>query len=378
MNALRWPVALAAVLVGIPGLAQQVGVREQASVDVPSGLFGSGSPTPELKQEARRLAVDKAWRRYQAQNFSPARAQQALAHEAALREKVESEFCTFNFYDERFDKDSRKYSVEVRGSCDQRRIDAVFQQFSVASAPSDAGTGANAAAPRQRLPSVSFVFLARRAASATDQHETASTASTTGSESAAENQQASRRGSTSADSEQISVTQRARTSTTQFDTQYQYELESTDDAMTAVANVLQTNRFRVNRYPDLVTTCPGPGLGELARRYAEMKVNTAWSPAQTKGMFDAVRQCEVPLFAFGLMEVLKSQQSGIGMTTVTVSLNVKVNDLSTKLPSECASISSQFQAVGRDRIDATKAALKHAADQGTRELVDIMRQNCLG
>lgn len=378
MNTVRWPAVLACVLAGAPALAQQIGVREQVSVDVPGSLFGAGSPTPELKQQARKLAIDKAWRRYQAQNFSQARAQQALAHEAALRDKVETDFCTFNFYDERFDKDSRKFSLEVRGSCDQRRVDAVFQQLSASPGVADAGEAVPAAAPRQRMPGVSFVFLARRAASATDQSENASTVSTTGSESDADQQQFGRGGSRSSESEQSAVTQRARTSTTQFDTQYQYEIEPTDDAMTAVASVLQTNRFRVSRYPDLVTTCAGPGLGELSRRYAEMKVNTAWSPAETKGMFEAVRQCEVPLFAFGLMEVLKAQSSGVGMTTVTVALNVKVNDLSSKVPSECASISSQFQAVGRDRLEATKAALKHAADQGTRELVDIMRQNCLG
>jgi len=377
MNAYRWPALLACILTSAPGHAQQIGVREQVSVDVPAGLFGSGSPTPELKQQARKLAIDKAWRRYQAQNFSQARAQQAIAHEAALRGKVETELCSFSFYDERFEKETRKFSLEVRGSCDQRRVDAVFQQLSAASGATDAGGGVPAAAPRQRMPSVSFVFLARRAASATDQRENASTVSTNGSESVADQQQSSRGTSSSVGSEQVSVTQRARTSTTQFDTQYQYEVEATDDAMTAVASVLQTNRFRVSRYPDLVTTCSGPGLGELSRRYAEMRVSTAWSPAETKGMFDAVRQCEVPLFAFGLMEVLKAQQSGIGATTVTVSLNVRVNDLSSKVPSECASISSQFQAVGRDRLEATKAALKHAADQGTRELVDIMRQNCL-
>ena len=40
-------------------------------VDVPSSFFG-GAPSLELKQFARKQAVDRAWRRYQSQNFSGA------------------------------------------------------------------------------------------------------------------------------------------------------------------------------------------------------------------------------------------------------------------------------------------------------------------
>lgn len=348
--------------------AQQIAVRDRVSVDVPSSLFGSG-PSMELRQEARKEAVDRAWRRYQAQNFSGARARTAQEHEPALR-AVADQYCSFTFHDERFDADAKKFSLEVRGTCDQRAIDAAFGRLT------PPGSAAAHRGGRNQRPLVSFVFLARRAANVTRHRENASTVATSGAETVTEGQQNSRTASRSSGAEEASVTQRSRESSTSFDAEYDYEVQGTDDAMTAVANVFTTNGFRVARYPELVTSCPGPSLGDLSRRYAEMQVNTAWSPKDTKAMFDAARQCRVPLFAFGLMDVLKSQQTSAEGVTVTVALNVKINDLSEMVPSECASINSQYQGTGRDRLEATNVALKRAAEHGTRELLDIVRQNC--
>jgi hypothetical protein len=349
--------------------AQMIEVRERVSVDVPSSMFNS-SPSAQLKAEARKTAVDRAWRRYMAQNFSGVRAQQAQENEAQLRNMVD-QFCTFNFYDERFDKDSSKYSLEVRGSCDQRAVDAAFNRMFRPATQQASGGG------RARGPMIGFVFLARRAASETNESESSATVGTTGSEGISDSQKASRGGSRSASTEEVSVTQRSRNSSTTNDAVYKYEVESTDDAMTAVANSLQSNGFRVARYPDLVTQCTGPSMGDLSRRYADMSVNTAWNPKDTKGMYDAARQCKVPFFSFGLMEVLKARQVGLKSFEVVVSLNVKVSDLSEMLPSECASMNKQFAGRGADRLEATRNALKITGEEGSRELIDIIRNNCI-
>jgi hypothetical protein len=351
-------------------MAQMVEVRDRATVDVPKGIFSS-SPTPELKAEARRQAVDRAWRRYMAQNFSGARAQQARDNEAQLR-SLADKFCNFNSVDERFDKDARQFSLEVRGSCDQGAIDAEFNRmFRPTTQQANAGGG------RARGPLVGFVFLARRAAAETNERETATTVSTTGSEGTSDSQRNTRGGSTSASTEQAEVTQRSRTSSTTVDAIYRYEVEPTDDAMTAVATSLQTSGFRVARYPDLVTQCPGPSMGDLSKRYAEMSVNTAWNPKDTKGMYDAARNCKVPYFAFGLMEVLKARQVGLSSVEVVVSLNVKVSDLNEPLPVECASMNKQFAGRGADRLEAARNALRITGQEGSRELIDIIRNNCL-
>ena len=352
-----------------PAAAQMFEVRDRVALDVPKALFSS-SPSAELKADARKQAVDRAWRRYMAQNFSGARAQQAMDNEAQLRSMADR-FCNFSFFDERFDKDAGQFSLEVRGSCDQRAIDAEFNRLFRATTQ-QAGAGG-----RARGPLVGFVFLARRAGTETNEREASVTLSATGSEGASDNQQGGRRAATVSSSEQTSVTQRAVTSSTTMDAMYRYEVESTDDAMTAVANSLQSNGFRVSRYPDLVTQCPGPSMGDLSKRYAEMSVNTAWNPKDTKGMYDAARQCRLPYFAFGLMEVLKARQVGLNAFEVVVSLNVKVSDLSEPLAVECASMNQQFAGRGADRLEAARSALKITGEQGSRELIDIIRSNCL-
>jgi len=346
-----------------------VSVRQPMSVDVPGGLF-SGGPTPELKAEARKRAVDLAWRRVVGQVFSGARAQQAADNPDRVRALADTA-CEFQVFGERFDKDAKKYSFELRGSCFKNQIDAEFgRMFRTTTQQASAGG-------RPRGPLVGFVFLARRAASETNERETASTVSTTGSEGGSESQRNNRGSSSTASSEEASVTQRSRSSTKTSDATYLYEVESTDDAMTELASSLQTNGFRVARYPDLVTQCPGPSMGELSKRYAEMSVNTAWNPKDTKGMYDAARQCKVPYFAFGLVEILRARQVSATGFEVVASLNVKVSDLAEMLPQECASMTKQYPGQGKDRLEAARNALKRVGEQGSRDLIDIIRSNCL-
>jgi len=358
--------------------AQMIDVREKVSVDVPGGLFSSG-PSQQLKDAARKQAVDRAWKRYVAQNFSAARAEQAATNEAALR-SLADQACNFSFYDERFDSDAKKFSLEVRGSCDQRRIDAEFSRLFRPTLQQAASGGAGG---RVRGPVIGFVFLAKRVADETNfGKEFKSTSSTVAEEreSSATSQSNSRRrsSSSSTDTDSYSVSSSERSSETTRDSQYRYVVEATDDAMTAVGTVLQSSGFRSARYPELVTQCPGPGMKELSQNYAEVVGNTAWDPKRTQGMFGAARECKVPYFLFGLMEVLKSREVGTNSVEVTVSLNVSVRDiLQGPLPEECASYLQQYSARGKDRLEATKAALKLTGEQGTRDLIDIMRSNCI-
>ena len=47
------------------------------------------------------------------------------------------------------------------------------------------------------------------------------------------------------------------------------------------------------------------------------------------------------------------------------------------LPTECASMSRQFAGRGSDRVEAARSALKIAGEEGSRELIDIIRANCI-
>lgn len=346
-----------------------VSVRQPMSVDVPGGFFVTG-PTAELKAESRTRAVDLAWRRVVGQAFSDARAQQAIANPESRA--IADTACDFQVYGEKYNKDTKKYSFELRGSCFKNQMDAEFAKI-FKSATQQASPGG-----RTRGPMVGFVFLARRAASETNEAEAASTVSTVGSEGLSDAQRTSRGNSSTQNTEEAAVTQRSRTSTTVNDAVFRFEVEPTDDAMTAVASALQTNGFQIVRYPTLVTRCPGPSMGELSRRYADMSVNTAWNPKDTAGIWDSALKCKVPYFAFGLVEIMRARQVGVTGFEVVASLNVQVSDLTNEmLPSECASMTKQYPGYGKDRLEAMRDALKRVGEMGSRDLIDIIRSNCL-
>ena len=95
------------------------------------------------------------------------------------------------------------------------------------------------------------------------------------------------------------------------------------------------------------------------------------------GMYDSAKACGIPYFAFGLMEVRASRQTVGNIWEVVVALNVRVTDLTSQVPSGCASVVRQYPGRGADREEALLSALQKTAEEGSRELVDIIRQNCL-
>jgi hypothetical protein len=368
--------ALAVCLLAGTAAAQQVPVRDEAAVDVPRSVFGSG-PSDEVRREARRQAVDNAWRRYQAQNASGARAAFFAQHAAQMRQVAE-EACTFQFYDEHHDKDAGRFSVRVRGSCDQRAIDAAVQRL--------AGGGAAPAAGGGAKPAITFVFLARRAAdSTTFEDRTTLTRSATAGTGAAESSSESSRGSgstSSTSSEEAgtvtrSLTVQAKGTVDRRDTVYKYKVEQSEGADNAVTNVLTTAGFEVARYSDVLGECPGVSLDEIVVNFADPKPNQAEFVAAElrRRMIASARKCEMALFAVGLLDILKAERMPDGTERVTVALTVDVRDIRRTVPTAVAAIpAAQFQAIGRDRIEAANSALRLAAERGTREVVDMLRQ----
>lgn len=356
--------------------AQMIAVRDEITVDVPQGFFHS-EPSPELKQEARKKAGERAWRRYQAENVSGARASLFAQHKDALLQRAE-ELCSFTFYEERFDKDALKFAVKVRGSCDQKAIDAYVSSLAGGKAAQGMG-GAKAS-------TITFMFLARRAADATiftDKvtRETSSTVSTVGSESSNEAVQMSRDRGDSEATDISSVTQTARTvakeKTQQRDTVYKYKVEQSEGVDNAVTNVLTTSGYEVSKYADLIAECPGVNLDEVVITFASPEANQAEliSSALRGRMIKSAKACEMDYFAVGLLDILKSERMPDGTERVTVALTIDVRDIRKRIPIAAAAIPAvQYQALGRDRIEAANSALTLAAEKGTREIVDMLRQ----
>jgi hypothetical protein len=270
---------------------------------------------------------------------SGARASLFAQHKDELL-KHAKELCSFIFYDERFDNEAATFSVKVRGSCNQPAIDAHVSRLA---------RGKNVEGEAGQKPRFAFMFLARRAAEST----------------------------TFLDVESDSVTQSATTQPKgkieRRDTEYRYKVEQSEGVDNAVTNVLTTSGFDVVKYSDLLATCPGVSLDEVMATFISQWKNQAeLVPAGIREqMIKSAKDCEMEFFAVGLLDILKAEDMPDGAVRVTVVLTIDVRDIRKKVPIAVAPIPPvQYQATGRDRVEAKNTAIKMAAYKGAREIVD--------
>jgi len=366
-----------------PAQSQMIAVRDQASIEVPKGgLFSSGEPTREIKEKARAEAKMKAWARYKAQNASGARSALFAQHDKALLEQLEKGLCTFNFYDEEFDKATATFSVKVRGNCDQKAVDAALETLVRAA---QGGAAAQASADKA---SFTFVFFARRAADAKEYldkkvSERSVTVKTEGADASVESSQSTRGSSASASSDALAVTQTARTETKgtiqRRDTKFDYVVEQSEPVNNAVTNVLSTAGFDVSTYSDVAEQCPGAPMNDIAQFFAKPGDNAELIPSNVRTrMYNSARQCDMHFFAVGLLDILKSEPQPDSTVLVTVALTMDVRDIRKRVPSSVGSIPPvQFRQKGSDRIEAANSALTMAANAAAREIVDMLRKRGL-
>jgi hypothetical protein len=284
---------------------------------------------------------------------------------------------------ENFDDKSGKYWVELRGNCDVRATDVLLTSLG--------GGGPQAAAPAGEKLAFSFAFFARRASDARiyldkESQERSTTRERESSESLAEDNRGSGGRSLSSLNESNSMTQRQRSESKgtieKRDTSFKFKVEQSEGVDNAVTNVLTTAGFDVVKFSDVLGTCPGgPSLDEVVTTFANPAENQAeLVPAPLRGrMVAAARHpdCGVAFFAIGLLDILKAEESN-GRVRVTVALTADVRDLRKRIPTAVASIpAAQKTGMGRDRLEATNNALRLAATEGARELVDMLRQRGL-
>jgi hypothetical protein len=356
--------------------------KSDATVDVPKGMFSRG-PSEEVKAKAREQAFETGWRDYITFSSTGARADLYLRHAKALRERA-TQLCNVRVTGDNYDERSGKYWIELRGTCDVRATDAVLTSLG--------GGGAQATAPSGEKLMFSFAFFARRAA---DERvfqdkvtrERSVTVETTGSESNSDDSRSSGGRSSSSSSEGGSVTQRnieqRKGTIERRDTAYRFRVEQSESVDAAVTTVLSTSGFDVVKFSDVLGTCPGgPSLDEIVTTFANPAENQAEfvpGPLRNK-MIRAARHedCAVSFFAVGLLDILKAEDLGNGRVRVTVALTADIRDLRKRLPTAVATIAAvQKSALGTSRLEATNAALRLAATEGARDLVDQLRQRGL-
>lgn len=353
--------------------AQMISIRDQAEVDVKGSR-----PTAEVKAQARALAVENAWKRYQAQNASGARAVAFIRFAGEMRSQRDL-YCTFNFYEDFFNKEAKTYSVRVNASCDQRAIDAALNQL-VSGNPEVARGGGEP---------ITFLFLARRAYRSTQQDDRVVKRSTQKAEVSTSDEDIDAEAAFETDdysvgaatsgvtvSQSQSVTTESSGSTVSEDADFRWRGEQADSLDGAVSNVLNTAGFGVTPYASVLGYCPGPTPEEVMEGLVDPAGNQSQlvPPATFVAMVQAAKDCDQALFAIGVVDILKSRREADRLWAVTVAVRIEVHDVRKKLPVKIASIPSvQYQQKAPDRIEAANAAMAMAAESATREIVDLLR-----
>lgn len=340
-------------------------IRAEGSVDI-----RGSKPTDEDKKRAQEVAKENAWKFFQMGFASGARTANFLTHAGAIKAQMDN-FCVYEFYEPSVNKSAKTFSIRVNMECNEKAIDAVLVNLA----------GGRKAARKEKIV---FVFLARRAADSTEFLEKRSvtnsaTVETSGSEMMGDVTDDTDSYSLSGSSDGASVTQSQTTETkgtvANRDSDFSYVVEPSDVVDNALTSGLGDGGFRVIPYGNLASMgCPPPsiedivtGLGSSREQSRELLPNNIRTQ-----MIQAVRQCGVPLFAVGLLNVLKSRKSPDGTWLVTVQLTARI-DHAIEGYSIAAIDGIQFEGVGRDRVEAANVALSKAAQSGARELVDKLQ-----
>ena len=146
--------------------------------------------------------------------------------------------------------------------------------------------------------------------------------------------------------------------------------------------MLATAGYDVAKYSDVIAECPGPALDEVVSSFANPEPNQAEllpSDLRRRMVSAAKAQpCSMAFFAVGILDILKAEERLDGVAIVTVALTIEVRDIRKVIPTAVASIPRvQYQQMGSDRIEAANKALTMAAEDGVRQIVDMLRQRGL-
>lgn len=340
-------------------------IRAEGTVDI-----RGSKPSDEDKKRAQEVAKENAWKFFQMSFASGARAANFLTHAGAIKAQMDA-FCVYEFYDPNVNKSARTFSIRVNMECNEKTIDALLVNLA----------GGRKAARKERIV---FVFLSRRAADSTEFLEKRSvtnsaTVETSGSEMMGDVSSETDSYTLSGSSDGASVTQSQTTESKgkvdNRDTVFNYVVEPSDVVDNAVTSGLGDGGYRVIPYGNLAAMgCPPPSIDEIASGLgSSSKQSRELLPNDIRTqMIQAVRQCQIPLFAVGLMDVLKSRKSPDGTWLVTVQLTARI-DHALEGYSIAAIDGIQFEGFGKDRLEAANVALSKAAEAGARTLVDKLQ-----
>ena len=339
------------ISLGVPQVQAEVQVKGIGSANY------KRKPAKSLPQ-AIEAAKKDAWNKYTSR-FNSARMKQYLANRGAIESSMGMIVQNAQVVDETIDKDAKTISVIVRVSINEEAVNSLLSATSAAG-QMESGEGSEFV----------MIFLARQATSSTRFDEKRTEISKKEGASTAEESMAAS-GTTMASSQSSSAIIKSTTggSTTQRSDKIVYDVTSAENVDAAVADVLDGANFETTEYNSIVDDCGGPEMSEFQE---QLRDSDEIQRLTRKAAFDAAKDCEVPYWGMGTLDVgTKDIDPVSGNTRVFVNVRVKVYRLKGKRSKRVAVVGPvQFAGLGPNQTVATNNALLLAGKSAAQTIVD--------
>lgn len=331
-------------------------VQGKAEVPFKTSVFNK-KPDAQLRQQAVAAAKASAWNRYTA-DFNPARMKSYQAIQQDVLANIDQYIIDYNILDESVNKESQLFSIAIRANINEAAFDARMNAAGSGSASSSNGE------------MFSFIFTARETSSLKSFNDRKTAISMDESALNAQ-QQGSMHGSGASVSESSSSMNKTTTggSTLRQADERSYRVRSGSDVDAALSETLSSFGFEVVGYTDVYSNCGGTHPDIISKEFASADEMT---PSSRKSAIDAARSCDVKYFSVGTLDIGLSDTDPVtGNKRVFVSVRSQVWDISSRMPRRVASVGPiQFSGLGPDAEVASRNALRIAAEQTAKTMVD--------
>jgi hypothetical protein len=331
----------------------------------------NGASKNEREAAIQGAKVD-VWNNY-ANTFNQSRLKQMGPRQAEILGNLDQFLSSVSVADEYFDKKTNTLTIAVSAQINEAKVDAYFSQMSTAG-KAQSGDGS----------SMAFIFMARKQSSAKefDLKRTKvkeMSASISSGEKSSDNSRSQGNGSSDSSSENTTITKTNKTvtggSSERKADALVYEVTSSQDVDTSMADVFTSNGFEISSYSDIQGNCGAEPVESIQEDFA---IKDDMTPPKRKKMMDAAMECNVRFMATGTIDIGAADSDPVsGNRRVFVSVRGQIDQLfpealpQKKLPRRVASVGPvQFSATGANEKVAMINALNKAAKETAIALVD--------
>ena len=347
------------LLVLLPGYAAAGIVEVTGTVTLPyKGKSFSSTPSGPDKNAALKEAKLQSWEIYTAR-FSDAKMRQYLPIKSVFLDDIDSYVLNVSVLDEEIEKKSKVMTIVVVSSINETAVDATLGRMS------SAGSGASGEGS-----GFTFVFVARQAVSSkTKDAKRVDITQVEGAVTASEAVTATDSGANSSANYNAVTKSTSGGSTERTATSRQYQVISSQDIDSAMSNVLATAGFEIINYEDVVDACGGTEPEDIREEY---RVQDDMSRQSRKEAIAGTRDCDVPLFATGTIDVgVQDTDPKTGNQRVFVSVRGQVWNVEGRLPKKVAAVGPvQYSGLGPNDSVAMRNALNLAGREAAKSVVE--------